>query len=87
MNKLYKQFIKIDQDGNGLISKEEFLNSPSVLGNPLAMRLVEMIDADDSGDINFPEFVAGLSVFSSRCPAIRKLRCKTPLPNVQMVQN
>lgn len=76
VNKLYKHFIKLDSDGNGVVSKEEFLSSDSVAGNPLAMRLVEMIDADESGDINFSEFVAGLSVFSSKTSALNKLKCE-----------
>ena len=76
VNKLYKHFIKLDGDNNGVISKKEFLERDCVAGNPLAMRLLEIMDEDESGDINFSEFMSKLTVFSSKSSALTKLKCK-----------
>lgn len=65
----------MDSDGNGVISREEFLNHPSIMGNPLALRLMEVLDVDNSGDINFTEFVTGLAMFSSKSSTQTKLKC------------
>ena len=76
VDKLYHHFLQIDEDGNGVISREEFMKHPSVVGNPLANRLLELMDTDRSGDINFSEFVASLSIFSSRSSSVTKMKCK-----------
>ena len=74
VDKLYHHFLRIDSDGNGVIDRNELLSLPSVAGNPLAARLLELFDTDKSGDINFGEFVAGLSIFSSRSDVEKKLK-------------
>lgn len=78
VDKLYHYFLKIDSNGNGVIDKDELLSLPSVQGNPLARRLLELFDTDQSGDINFSEFVAGLATFSSKSSVMTKLKCKSP---------
>lgn len=74
VDKLYHHFLRIDEDGNGVIDKSELMRLPSVAGNPLANRLLELFDTDKSGDINFGEFVAGLSIFSARSDTRKKLK-------------
>lgn len=74
MDKLYHHFLRIDADGNGVIDRNELMTLSSVSGNPLAGRLLELFDTDRSGDINFGEFVAGLSIFSARTDPKKKLR-------------
>lgn len=74
VDKLYHHFLRIDADGNGVIDRQELMTLPSVSGNPLAGRLLELFDTDQSGDINFGEFVSGLSIFSSRTDPKKKLR-------------
>jgi Ca2+-binding EF-hand superfamily protein len=76
VDKLYHHFLRIDEDGNGVIDRDELLRIPSVAGNPLASRLLELFDTDDSGDINFGEFVAGLSIFSAKSSSEKKYKCK-----------
>jgi serine/threonine-protein phosphatase 2B regulatory subunit len=75
VDKLYHHFLRIDADGNGVIDRSELMRLPSVAGNPLASRLLELFDTDQSGDINFSEFVTGLATFSSRSGAETKLKC------------
>lgn len=75
VDKLYHHFLRIDSDGNGVIDREELMRQPAVTGNPLAGRLLELLDTDKSGDINFAEFVAGLSIFSAKNEPEKKLKC------------
>ncbi len=84
VNKLYHHFLRIDSDGNGTISREELMNVPQVATNPLASRLIELFDTDDSGDISFAEFVAGLSIFSAKASMREKLQCK-PHPTIEPI--
>lgn len=74
VDKLYHHFLRIDQDGNGVIDRDELMNLPAVTGNPLAGRLLELFDTDKSGDINFGEFVAGLAIFSAKSNTREKLK-------------
>lgn len=74
INRLRKRFMKLDKDSSGTISKEEFLSIPGVASNPLASRLLETFDKDGSGDVDFQEFITGLSIFSTRGVKEDKLR-------------
>lgn len=66
--------MKLDKDSSGTISKDEFLAIPGVANNPLAGRLLETFDKDGSGDVDFQEFITGLSVFSGKSEKDDKLR-------------
>ncbi len=48
---------------------------PSVADNPLAGRLLEVMDLDRGGTIDFNEFVAGMSIFSKNTSSEKKLKC------------
>lgn len=65
--------MKLDKDNSGTIEKEEFLSIPAIANNPLATRLIEIFDADAGGDVDFQEFITGLSAFSSRGQKDEKL--------------
>jgi serine/threonine-protein phosphatase 2B regulatory subunit len=75
IKRLYKRFVKMDTDENGSLDKEEFLQLPHIASNPLAQRLLAVFDIDGSGDIDFKEFLVGISAFSSKGSAEDKLRC------------
>merc|ERR1711862_896694 len=47
---------------------------PQIKQNPLAHRIVDVLDQDESGDIDFKEFVQGMSQFSSQGDKETKLR-------------
>lgn len=66
--------MKLDKDNSGTIEKEEFLSIPAIANNPLATRLIEIFDEDGGGDVDFQEFISGLSAFSSRGQKEEKLR-------------
>jgi serine/threonine-protein phosphatase 2B regulatory subunit len=72
---LYKRFIKLDKDGSGSLDKQEFMAVPAVASNPLAQRLLDVFDSDQSGDVDFKEFLICLSAFSTKGKLQDKLRC------------
>lgn len=49
--------------------------NPDIASNPLAQRIMEVLDVDHGGDIDFNEFTAGLSIFSASASKEKKLRC------------
>ena len=62
------------QDNSGTIERDEFLALPQVSTNPLATRMIAIFDEDGGGDVDFREFVSGLSAFSSKGNKEEKLR-------------
>lgn len=74
IEKLYSHFLHLDSDGNGYISRDEFLCIPAIRANPLASRLMSLFDTDGDGTISFDEFMNVLAVFSSKGNRKDKLR-------------
>ncbi|CAJ0751642.1 21494_t:CDS:2, partial [Entrophospora sp. SA101] len=74
IQRLYKRFMKLDKDKSGSIDREEFLSIPQIANNPLASRMIAIFDEDGGGDVDFKEFIAGLSAFSSKGNKDEKLR-------------
>lgn len=74
IERLRKRFMKLDQDSNGSIDRDEFMQIPGVASNPLAGRIMEVFDTDNSGDVDFQEFITGLSIFSGRGSKDDKLK-------------
>ncbi|KAH6819240.1 Calcium-binding EF-hand family protein [Perilla frutescens var. hirtella] len=65
---LYQRFCQLDRNGGGFISSDEFMTVPEFAVNPLSQRLLRMLDG-----LNFKEFVAFLSAFSSRASLQQKV--------------
>ncbi|RWA09963.1 hypothetical protein EKO27_g5131 [Xylaria grammica] len=74
VERLKKRFMKLDKDQNGTIERDEFLMLPQISSNPLATRLIAIFDEDGGGDVDFQEFVSGLSAFSSKGNKEQKLQ-------------
>ncbi|KAJ8445521.1 hypothetical protein Cgig2_012409 [Carnegiea gigantea] len=55
---LYERFCQLDRNAKGFISTDEFMSVPEFAMNPLAQRLLKMVDG-----LNFKDFVAFLSAF------------------------
>ena len=73
--RLYTRFRKLDRDGSGSIDRDEFLSIPQIAHNPLAQRLISIFDEDGGGEVDFAEFIKGLSAFSANSNKLDKLRC------------
>jgi len=74
LNRLKTRFSKLDADSSGTIDKDEFMSIPGISSNPLATRIIEVFDLDNSGDIDFQEFITGLSTFSGKADKEEKLK-------------
>ncbi|XP_057866303.2 uncharacterized protein LOC131073808 isoform X2 [Cryptomeria japonica] len=65
---LYERFCALDRNGTGFISADEFLSVPEFAVNPLSKRLLRMLDG-----LNFKDFIAFLSPFSSKANLLQKI--------------
>ncbi|KAJ1940024.1 calcineurin regulatory beta sub-unit [Linderina pennispora] len=74
IQRLHKRFSKLDRDNSGTIDKDEFFSIPQLANNPLSSRLIDIFDTDGGGDVDFKEFITGLSTFSSKGREEEKLR-------------
>lgn len=74
IKRLGKRFKKLDIDNSGSLSVEEFMNLPELKQNPLVKRVIEIFDADQNGEVDFKEFLLGISQFSVKGDKTAKLR-------------
>eukprot|EP00794_Sanderia_malayensis_P020618 gene20618-22653_t len=74
IRRLGKRFRKLDLDGSGTLSVEEFMSLPELQQNPLVQRVIEIFDTDGNGEIDFKEFIEGVSQFSVKGDKNSKLR-------------
>ncbi|KAJ8452829.1 hypothetical protein Cgig2_014592 [Carnegiea gigantea] len=65
---LYQRFCQLDRNAKGFISADEFMSVPEFAMNPLAQRLLKMVDG-----LNFKDFVAFLSTFGPRASIEQKI--------------
>eukprot|EP00897_Mesotaenium_endlicherianum_P007213 jgi/Mesen1/651/ME000109S10864 len=66
---LYERFCILDRNGKGYISADEFMSIPEFALNPLAQRLLRLVEG-----VNFKDFVELLSSFSTRASPEDKVR-------------
>ncbi|KNA22958.1 hypothetical protein SOVF_029120 [Spinacia oleracea] len=64
---LYQRFCQLDRTAKGFISSDEFMSVPEFAMNPLAQRLLKMVDG-----LNFKDFVGFLSAFSAKASVEQK---------------
>lgn len=61
-------------DGSGSLSVDEFMSIPELQQNPLVQRVISIFDTDDNGEVDFKEFIEGISQFSVKGDKEAKLR-------------
>uniref|UniRef100_A0A6G1SDW9 Calcineurin subunit B type 1 n=1 Tax=Aceria tosichella TaxID=561515 RepID=A0A6G1SDW9_9ACAR len=74
IKRLGKRFRKLDIDNSGTLTVEEFMNLPELKQNPLVKRVIEIFDEDGNGEVDFKEFLLGISQFSVKGDKMAKLR-------------
>ncbi|KAK2491084.1 hypothetical protein MC885_000474 [Smutsia gigantea] len=74
IKRLSKRFKKLDLDGSGTLSMEEFMGLPELWQNPLVQRVFDIFDTDGNGEMDFKEFILGTSQFSVKGDEEQKLR-------------
>jgi serine/threonine-protein phosphatase 2B regulatory subunit len=70
---MYRRFSKLDSDGNLQIHPSEFRSVPDLAANPLLDQIIQALDQDGNGSIDFYEFCSGLSLFASKAPREQKV--------------
>lgn len=81
IKRLGKRFKKLDIDNSGALSKEEFMQIHELQQNPLVQRVIDLFDQDGNGEIDFKEFIEGISQFSVKGDKDAKLKCESNLIN------
>ena len=66
IKRLHKRFCKIDVDNSHTLSAEEVQAIPGLEANPLVSRVIDIFDSDNNGEIDFKEFLEGMSLFIVR---------------------
>ena len=74
LQKLYKNFSKIDRDKSGTLEPSEFFEIPELANNPLVRRVIAVLDRNNDGNISLLEFVQGLNSLSAGASQEEKLR-------------
>ena len=87
--RLGKRFKKLDLDNSGSLSVDEFMrymrsrvlfsnkhSLPELHQNPLVQRVIEIFDQDGNGEVDFKEFIEGVSQFSVKGDKDSKLKCE-----------
>ena len=74
IRRLGKRFRKLDLDNSGTLSVEEFMSLPELQKNPLVKRVIEILDEDGNGEVDFKEFIQGVSQFSVKGDKMSKLK-------------
>ncbi|XP_033641186.1 calcineurin subunit B type 2 [Asterias rubens] len=74
IKRLGKRFRKLDLDNSGALSVDEFMSLPELQQNPLVQRVIEIFDVDGNGEVDFKEFIQGVSQFSVKGDKESKMR-------------
>ncbi|XP_065833517.1 calcineurin subunit B type 2-like [Oscarella lobularis] len=74
IRRLAKRFKKMDLDKNGSLCVEEFMALPELQQNPLVQRVIDVFDQDGNGEIDFKEFLEGMSQLSLQGDQETKLK-------------
>jgi len=74
IRRLGRRFRRIDLDNSGTLSIDEFMSLPELQQNPLVQRVIEIFDTDGNKEIDFKEFVEGISQFSVKGEKENKLK-------------
>jgi serine/threonine-protein phosphatase 2B regulatory subunit len=74
IKRLAKRFKRLDLNKDGSLSLDEFMSIPELQQNPLVKRVIDILDTDRNGSIDFQEFIEGVSQFSVKGDKEKKLR-------------
>lgn len=74
LKQLQDRFAKLDVDGTGVLTAQQFLQSPDLASNPLIERVLPIFDKNRCEQIEFREFISALSTFSEEGNSTGKLR-------------
>lgn len=68
------EFSKMDKDKSGTLTIDEFAAALGLPVNPLVRELFTILDTDDSGEIEFREYITGMALISEQLSDEETLR-------------
>eukprot|EP01125_Pyxidicula_operculata_P000397 TRINITY_DN10428_c0_g1_i1.p1 TRINITY_DN10428_c0_g1~~TRINITY_DN10428_c0_g1_i1.p1 ORF type:complete len:182 (-),score=23.66 TRINITY_DN10428_c0_g1_i1:19-564(-) len=74
LRRLHRRFKKLDTDGSGTLTIDEFMSIPELAVNPLLVRVIQIFDENKDNQVQFTEFIKALSVFSENGNKEQKLK-------------
>ena len=74
LKRLEKRFRKLDVDNSGSLTMDEIMNLPELKRNPFVGRVMDILDKDQNGEVDFKEFIEGMSKFSAKGGKTAKLK-------------
>jgi len=74
LKRLHRRFKKIDADGSGTLTIDEFMGIPELAVNPLLERVIQIFDENKDNEIQFIEFIKALSIFADKTKKEEKLQ-------------
>jgi len=74
IKRLHKRFHKIDTDKSRTLSVDELMSLPGLDANPLVRRVIDIFDTDGNKEIDFKEFLTGISQFTAKEGIEAKMR-------------
>lgn len=74
IRRLSRRFKRLDLNKNGSLSMDEFMSIPELQQNPLVKRVIDILDTDGNGEVDFQEFIEGVSQFSVKGDKDSKLK-------------
>ncbi|XP_003387288.1 PREDICTED: calcineurin subunit B type 1-like [Amphimedon queenslandica] len=74
IKRLSRRFKRLDLNKDGSLSLDEFMSIPELQQNPLVKRVIDILDTDRNGAIDFQEFIEGVSQFSVQGETDKKLK-------------
>jgi len=74
LKRLHRRFKRLDTDGSGTLTIDEFVSVPELAVNPLLERVLQIFDQDKDNEIQFYEFIKALSIFSERSSKEEKIK-------------
>jgi len=66
LRKLHRRFSKIDTNGSGTLTTDEFFSIPELAVNPLLERIIDVLDTNKDKEIQFSEFIQALATFTNK---------------------
>eukprot|EP00033_Pygsuia_biforma_P001362 GCRY01001543.1.p1 GENE.GCRY01001543.1~~GCRY01001543.1.p1 ORF type:complete len:178 (+),score=24.50 GCRY01001543.1:205-738(+) len=74
LKRLFRRFQKLDKDGSGTITVDEFNDIPDLQMNPLLTRVISIFDTNKDSQVEFSEFIQALSIFTNQSSEEEKLK-------------
>jgi len=74
IKRLFSRFKKMDLNDSKSVTSNELMEIPALQANPLVQRVIDIFDEDQNGEVDFKEFIQGVSQFSVKGDKSSKLR-------------